>query len=824
MDKHTVPNMVQGVSQQSPQSRRDTQCEAQFDMLNQAVEGATARPGFELVRKLDGGDFRGAFFYDIVRDDDERYTVSIHNGSMRINNFLTGAECTISVMEDVSAYLRPLNTISGAPAGALDKDNWCATTGEDDTYIACKLIKPQMGAVLSPSRPPEALFWFRAGGYKVTYQISLKHPSGTWYNWAYQTPDNSAPGNAAFITTDQICYALYNAMVTDPTNPVTGLGFSIARKGNIMRVWRDDYQEFDIETIDGNSGVQLSGLKGRVGGLEDIPKNGFDGMVFKVAGAADAEADDWFATFDSMAGLSDSSTQGAWVETVASDTIVNLAYSTMPLYLFNTGFNTFELSFGSWGERLSGDGEESAKDPSFVGRYIEDIAFDQRRLAIMSKGSAIWSRTNNAMVYFPDTARASLATAPIDTIPRVTQGIAILRKIVQANGGTYLWAEGIQLAVGHNANSNFSNASIEVDPASAFEWNIGIRPLPIGRGLMFTTSLGDFAGFTDVEFQDGRAVGDEDITEHVPEYIPADLIEIAASYSAKKLVAVASSTPNRLYFYEWRITSEGRVQSAWNTWRLPLGCTVLHVLFDKTNLILFLHKAGEGTFLVRLSVAPRRRDGPGTKYLTRMDFRVKETDCTIYYNPENDQTGINIPYLMSDAMDYTLREGQRNVLVAVRADSGDYKRGQELSPIVVNYASNYTGLVFQGDLRGVPFYAGYRIRASRRESSFYKRDQNGYVYSQSMTVARAVLQYAFTGYTRFELTNSKTGQLRRVEEFEGRVLGDVNTAADTLILPSGDMDCGVGEDNEEAVIDWINDSFLPSSWGGMTWYYMPTQR
>lgn len=823
MDKQTVPNMVQGVSQQSPQARRDTQCEAQFDMLNQAVEGATARPGFELVKKLDNGDNQGAFFYDIIRDEDERYTVIIKNGTLRVINFLTGAECTVTHVENVSAYLRALSTIPGAPAGALDKDYWCATTGEDDTFIACKLIKPQMGAVRSPTRPKEALFWFRAGGYKLTYQISIKRHTGVWYNWAYTTPDNSTPGNAQYIATDQICYALYNAMVTDPTNPITSLGFSIARKGNLIRLWRTDGLDFDIETSDGQNNVQLSGLKGRVGGLEDIPRNGFDGMSFRVAGAEDAEADDWYASFDSLAGAGDSTTQGAWIETVKPDTVVNLAYNTMPLYLFNTGVNSFELSFGSWGDRLSGDGVESAKDPSFVGKYIEDIGYDQRRLSIMTKGSNVWGRTNNAMVFFPDTARAGLATAPIDTIPRVTQGIAILHKLVQTNGFSYLWAEGIQLSVTHNANSSFSNASIEVNPSSAYEWNIGIRPLAIGRGLMFATALGDFTGITEVEFQQGQAVADEDLTEHVPEYIPADLLEITASYAAKKLVAVAGSTPNRLYMYEWRLTSEGRVQSAWNMWRLPKGCTILHVLFDKTNLIALVKKAGEGTFLLRLSVAPRRKD-PGGKYLTRMDFRVVDTQCPRTYDATTGLSTVTLPYNTADQMDYPLREGQRNILLVIRADSGDFRRGQELVPIAVAYTNTSTIITVAGDLRVAPFFAGYRIRAHRRESPFYRRSDAGYVYTQSLTVMRAVLQYAYTGYTRYELYNSKTGQLRRVEEFEGRVLGDTNNVTDQVILASGDMDCGVGEDNEEAVVDWINDSFLPSSWGGITWYYNPAQR
>lgn len=816
MAKHTVPNLAQGVSQQSAQQRRDTQCEEQFDMLNHAVEGATARPGFDLVKKLDSDDNEGAFFYDIIRDQDERYTVIIKDGTLRIINFLTGTECTVNELEDVSSYLAAM------PEGTLDRDGWCATTGEDDTYIANKTIAPQMGTVTSDERPPEALFWFRAGGYKVTYQISIKF-DGTWYNWAYQTPDNSVAGNAEYITTDHICYALYNAMVTDPTYPITGLGFSIARSGNIMRLWRTDGEPFDIETMDGNNNTQLSGLKDRVGGLENVPQNGFHGMAFKVAGAEDADADDWYIQFDSTAEAGDSTTQGAWVETVKPDTVLNLAYATMPLLLFNTGLNTFDLSFGSWGNRISGDGVESAPDPSFVGKTIEDIAFDQRRLNITTKGSTVWSRTNQGYVFFPDTARAGLPTAPIDARPRVTQGIAILNKIVQASGFTFLWAEGIQLAVTHNTTQAFSNASIEINPSTAFEWNTKIRPVSIGRWLLFTTALGNYSSFTDVEFQQGQVVDDEDIAEHVPEYIPADLLEMVASYTAKKVVAIAGSTPNILYLYEYRRTrNEGRVQSAWNKWRLPKGCTLLHVLFDKTDLLAYVKRA-EGTFLVRLSVAPRRKDAvSGARYLTRLDFRVTEAQCDVIYDEETDTTEVILPYAADDEMEFDLFRDNLSVMFVVRANSGEYKRGQDIRPMDVNVAGDETSIILSGDYTDVPFYAGFRIQARRRESLFYRRSDEGYVYIQNIVVSQVVLTVAGTGYTRYELSNPRTNQTIKVEEFEGRRLGDVNNVTDQAIISGGDFECGVGEDNEEAVVDWINDSFLPSSWVSVTWYYNPS--
>lgn len=824
LKQQTVPNMVQGVSQQAAQSRRDTQCEAQFDMLNQAVEGATARPGFELIEHLDTEDNEGAFFYDIIRDDDERYTVIIKDGGLRVVNYLTGAECIVNELEDVSAYLKSMTDMPDAPVGALDRDYWCATTGEDDTFIASKLIQPAMDDTLSPSRPAEALFWFRGGGYKLTYQISIKRHTGVWYSWAYTTPDNSAAGNALYIATDQICYALYNAMVTDPTNPIGSLGFNIARVGNIMRVWRSDANNFDIEVTDGQNSTHLSGIKDSVSGLEFLPKNGFDGMSFKVAGAEDAEADDWYVEFVSEATGADSTTQGSWIESLKEETPLSLAFDTMPLYLFNSAPDEFDLSFAAWGERVSGDGIESSKDPSFVGKYIEDITYDQRRLNIMSKGSTVWSRVNNPLVYFPDTSRASLATAPIDAAPRLSQGIAILRKIVQTNGVSYLWAEGKQISVLHGNNSVFSNASIDTNLSSAFDWNVDIRPVPVGTELLFTTALGSFSTFTSVTYDQGFPIKDTDISEHVPKYVPADLLSMIANFTAKKMFTFAATDPNRMYCYEYRFAEDSsRVQSAWNTWRLPLDCTILHLVLDKAELVAFV-KRPTGTFLLRMSVAPRQTDVEGG-YLTRMDFRVTEDQCFVVYDALTDTTAITLPYAATDEMDYELREGFNSLMLVVRANLGDdFKRGTELKPTDISVVGSGTVMTFDGDLTDIYFYAGFRIQAIRTENTFYIRNEQGYVHVQRVQVQRAILGFSDTGYTRYQMRNPKTGRIRREQEFEGRTLGDVRNVFDEVVLSEGSFDVGVAEQNQECEVSWINDTFLPSAWQGLAWWYDPTIR
>ena len=64
----SVPNLIQGISQQAPQQRRDSQCEDQLDCINSPVEGCVPRPHFDLLKSLPGATFTDCFAYDIFRD------------------------------------------------------------------------------------------------------------------------------------------------------------------------------------------------------------------------------------------------------------------------------------------------------------------------------------------------------------------------------------------------------------------------------------------------------------------------------------------------------------------------------------------------------------------------------------------------------------------------------------------------------------------------------------------------------------------------------------------------------------------------------------
>tara|TARA_R100000152_G_C6781011_1_gene214666 strand:+ start:1153 stop:4149 length:2997 start_codon:yes stop_codon:yes gene_type:complete len=76
----SIPNLINGVSQQAPEVRLPTQAEVQENGLSSVVNGLEKRPGTEHIKKLSGvtaSNVTNAFIHTIQRDDSESYSLVI---------------------------------------------------------------------------------------------------------------------------------------------------------------------------------------------------------------------------------------------------------------------------------------------------------------------------------------------------------------------------------------------------------------------------------------------------------------------------------------------------------------------------------------------------------------------------------------------------------------------------------------------------------------------------------------------------------------------------------------------------------------------------
>ena len=78
MISSAIPNLVQGVSQQSPALRLSSQAELQVNAFPSLVEGLQKRPPLEHVAVISNTETTGSFTHLINRDVNERYFVFIN--------------------------------------------------------------------------------------------------------------------------------------------------------------------------------------------------------------------------------------------------------------------------------------------------------------------------------------------------------------------------------------------------------------------------------------------------------------------------------------------------------------------------------------------------------------------------------------------------------------------------------------------------------------------------------------------------------------------------------------------------------------------------
>src|SRR6056300_472496 len=95
----SLPNLIQGVSQQPDATRFSGQCDEQINFTSSVVDGLTKRNGTRFVNKLfatDSAISGDSFIHFINRSEEERY-VLIHEGTaLYAYNVLSGEEASIN--------------------------------------------------------------------------------------------------------------------------------------------------------------------------------------------------------------------------------------------------------------------------------------------------------------------------------------------------------------------------------------------------------------------------------------------------------------------------------------------------------------------------------------------------------------------------------------------------------------------------------------------------------------------------------------------------------------------------------------------------------
>jgi hypothetical protein len=169
----SLPNLIQGVSQQPDATRFAGQCETQENAISSVAEGLKKRPNTRHVAKLLSTAIdNNSFVHFINRDDEEKYVV-IHGGStLEAWNMVTGEKCSITDANantpNYSAYSTNNYLTTTNP-----REDIKALTVSDNTFIVNKNVSVGISQTKTPALEKKGFVYVAQGDYKKKYQVNI---------------------------------------------------------------------------------------------------------------------------------------------------------------------------------------------------------------------------------------------------------------------------------------------------------------------------------------------------------------------------------------------------------------------------------------------------------------------------------------------------------------------------------------------------------------------------------------------------------------------------------------------------------------------------
>jgi len=809
----SLPNLVQGVSQQPDTLRFDGQCEDQINALSSVADGLKKRPNTRYSKNLlSSAVADGAFVHFINRDKTEKYVLIINNNELKVYNVLT-AGGAVQTQTFTSGHYLHIND------GSKPRDIFKALTVGDNTFILnnSKTANKTADAsnAFSHADNNKAIVFVKQGHYQTDYTVEIdftisgvaKTAKATYISGEPESTGislNARAGRIASVLRDKLNDALIEhgspangftvGTVSTTTHANTGevvqiegtQSFSSTETAGanygypafvISRA--SDTQEFKIRVSDSKSGTALGVAYKEVDSITDLPSSAPNNFKIKVRGDVEDNEDDYYVKFETNDGDSDFS-DGGFVEDIGFGEENTLDQTTLPYKLVNTGVNTFTFGACTWPTKQAGDSETNPF-PTFVGKKISDIFFYKNRLGFLSEGSVILSEAGEYFNFFRTTVRTLLDSDPIDVNVASTR-VTKLKSAVGFQENLILFGERGQFVL--KGGDLLTPKTVSITPVTNYETNTSTPPLELGSYIYFPFTRGSFSGVREFIVNANTDTFDSvEITAHVPQYIPADIMDMAGSTSENCICVVSESDNKSMYVYKYYWEGAQKILASWSKFTFPFS--VVGFEFIESDLYIIATKSNKTELLV-MPMEEKLVD-TGTSFNTYLDLRQQATiangQITLSFTPESD-----------DEIQVYTRE------------AGSTKAGA-LIPCTVNG----TTVTVDASHNNTPVWVGVKYTMS-------------YTFSEQMFKQRANQRKSPSGYQRHFLKGGTlffddtasfkvevTPKARQTYNnvFSSNIVG--STVVGTLPIESGSFSFPIMSSAKDTTIKIVNDSALPGN-------------
>ena len=697
-------------------------------------------------------------------------------------------------------------------AATSPNTNIKALTVADYTFLTNGVVQVAMNtAVASAAAKYEALIAFESIQPGTTLSIDV---NGTT-EWTVSVSDT----DPTHLGTAYQCDLAYTAMTTGGGTDFTAGDWSIQVLGGGAGIGNTIYltnstTDFTIAARDDDNAEGIRVVKSAVQTFGELPRWGKEDMIVQVKGNADNDWSSFWVKFDGADG-SDGIT--SWSETVGPAINTTFDLATMPQIVTRNGSSTFTCREGEWSAQVVGDDTTNAQ-PSFVGEYLNEIFFTDGRLGLLAGENVILSQVQGAgdgIFNFWRTSVTSLLDGdPIDVSSTHTK-VSILRHAVPYQEQLLLFSDQTQFRL--TKGDILSPKTVGIEPITEFESSRVAKPAAVGNFVFFVVEKSDYATVREYFIaSDTRSNDAREITGHVPEYVPSDVVALRGSSNEDLLLMQVASEDDSFYCYKYFWSGEQKVQSAWFKWTFPDVTKILGYQFYESRLYMLMKRA-DGVFIERMELDSGAQDDSATGYNLSTDRKLLDTDSEVSaaYNSGTDQTTYTFATMTWKSVP--------NV-IGIAGNSDTHPPGYETTIVGSPTSYNANTIILEGDTTSDTFMFGLAVDKTYQLSELSVKatgDGNAKVpiAEGRLQLQRIKFVFADSGYFKWSVVQQGRAETKEYI-YTGRAAGSTENTVNELPIESGVFSVPVHSRNYRVSITMTSSSPMPfrllsADWTGM---------
>ena len=523
--------------------------------------------------------------------------------------------------------------------------------------------------------------------------------------------------------------------------------------------------------------------------FNNLPASAPDGFIVKITGEKGSNTDDYYDRYDAEAQV--------WRECVRPLLKNHIDNKTMPHVLVREADGTFNFRVAEWDSRESGD-EDSNPLPSFIDNTINDVFYHRNRLGFLSGENVILTRSADFFNFWMASAMEVQDTDPID-LAVADNKIATLYHAVPFDAELILFSKDAQFALRSDSVLTPKDAYL-TPPVTHFGCSLKATPVNAGRNIYFLAERSEYSTvrefFVAADNTDSKDA--QDVTSHVPSYLPNGTYKIVPSSVENILMFLTEGDEDCMYVYKYLFIDSVRQQASWSRW--SLGGTIYGASFIEDSLYIVVER-NDYLCLERVSFTFNTEDLPSEPYRVLLDCKQEVTVPQGCFNELQGGTLINIKSFYNEIYEPDRKYG------IVTAD-GTFKEVDADGTVTLN-----------GNYEGKHIICGliYKFRIALSTIYVKSESERG---TQALLEGRLQLRqlwinYADSGYfvVKVDVFDKDTYEYINT----GRTLGTTDSTLGKLMFSTGKFTVPIQSLNTNCKISVESDAPAPMALIGAGW-------